>query len=46
MKGYCLKCKGKRELNDTSEVTMKNGRKAMRGACAVCGAVVMVIKGK
>ena len=46
MTGYCMKCKGKRELKEASEVTMKNGRKAMRGACAVCGAAVMVIQGK
>jgi len=40
MTGYCMKCKSKQELKDASEVTMKNGRKAMRGACAVCGSVV------
>jgi len=44
--GYCFKCKCQRELVGQSEVTMKNGRKAMRGACAVCGNVIMVIKGK
>ena len=46
MTGYCMKCKGKRELKEASEVTMKNNRKAMRGACAVCGQTVMVIQGK
>jgi len=29
--GYCFKCKCQRELVGQSEVTMKNGRKAMRG---------------
>ena len=46
MTGYCMKCKSKQELVGAVEVTMKNGRKAMRGACAVCGAAVMVIKGR
>lgn len=36
-KGYCVKCKAKREMKDTKEVTMKNGRKAMKGKCAICG---------
>lgn len=34
--GYCVKCKAKREMNDASEVTMKNGRKAMKGKCSQC----------
>lgn len=36
-KGYCVKCKEKREMKDTKEVTMKNGRKAMKGKCVTCG---------
>jgi len=36
-KGYCVKCKAKREMKDTKEVTMKNGRRAMKGKCANCG---------
>lgn len=37
--GYCVKCRVKpgREMKDTQEVTMKNGRKAMKGVCTVCG---------
>jgi len=35
--GYCMKCKKKTEMKDTVEVTMKNGRKAVKGKCAVCG---------
>ena len=46
MTGYCMKCKSKQELVGAVEVTMKNNRKAIRGACAVCGAAVMVIQGK
>ncbi|MEK7143674.1 MAG: DUF5679 domain-containing protein, partial [Patescibacteria group bacterium] len=29
--GHCMKCKEKRDMKDTMEVTMKNGRKAMKG---------------
>ena len=34
--GYCVKCKSKREMVDATEVTMKNGRKAMKGKCSKC----------
>ncbi len=35
--GYCMKCKAPKEMKDTQEVTMKNGRKAIKGKCPVCG---------
>ena len=35
--GYCVKCKSKKEMKDTQNVTMKNGRKAMKGKCTSCG---------
>lgn len=35
--GYCVKCKAKRDMKDAQEVTMKNGRKAVKGVCSVCG---------
>ena len=35
--GYCVKCKAKKEMKDAKEVTMKNGRKAMKGVCPSCG---------
>ncbi|NQU98648.1 hypothetical protein HQ533_04220 [Candidatus Woesearchaeota archaeon] len=35
--GYCVKCKAKREMASAAEVTMKNGRKAMKGKCPKCG---------
>ncbi len=44
--GYCVKCKAKREMADTQEVTMKNGRKAVRGACSVCKTGMYKILGK
>lgn len=34
---YCVKCKQKTEMLNASEFTMKNGRVAVRGTCAVCG---------
>jgi len=37
MEAYCVKCKGKREMSDAKQVTMKNGRKAMKGKCPKCG---------
>ena len=44
--GYCVKCKAKREMTETSEVTMKNGRKAVRGKCSVCKTGMYKILGK
>jgi len=37
VKGYCVKCKGKKEMKDAKETTMKTGRKAMKGVCPTCG---------
>lgn len=37
VEAYCVKCREKREMKDPEEVTMKNGRPAMQGACPVCG---------
>jgi len=35
--GYCMKCKETREMVETTEVKMKNGRPAMKGSCGTCG---------
>lgn len=35
--GRCMKCKETREMKDTAEVEMKNGRPAMTGTCTNCG---------
>ena len=40
-----MKCKEKREMKNTQEVTMKNGRKAVKGVCAVCGTKMFKILG-
>lgn len=36
MQMYCVKCRQKRDANNPEEVTMKNGKKAMKGTCSVC----------
>ena len=46
MEGYCVKCKSKKEISDANEVTMKNGRKAMKGKCPSCGTGMFRILGK
>ena len=43
---YCVKCKAKREVNNGSEVTMKNGRRALKGTCPECGTGMFKILGK
>ena len=43
---YCVKCKAKKEMKDAKEVTMKNGRKAMKGKCPVCSTGMYRIMGK
>ena len=46
MEGYYVKCKSKKEIKDSAEVTMKNGRKAMKGKCPTCGTGMFRILGK
>ena len=36
VQAYCVKCKGKREMQDPLLVTMKTGRPATQGTCPVC----------
>ena len=42
---YCVKCKGKKEVSNPEQVTMKNGRKALKGTCPDCGTKVFKIGG-
>ena len=44
-KGYCVKCKASKEMVDAQEVTMKNGRKAMKGKCPDCSTGMYKILG-
>lgn len=37
MDAYCMKCRTKREIQSPSQITLKNGRPAAQGTCAVCG---------
>lgn len=34
---YCVKCRTKREAKDPQNVTMKNGKNAVKAVCSVCG---------
>ena len=34
--GYCVKCKKKQEISEPENVTMKNGRSAVKGKCPSC----------
>ncbi|MDP8233749.1 MAG: DUF5679 domain-containing protein [Candidatus Saelkia tenebricola] len=45
MEAYCVKCKAKKEMQEAEEVTMKNGRKAMKGKCPACGTSLFRILG-
>jgi hypothetical protein len=46
MEGYCVKCRAKTTIKDPVEVTMENGKKAIKGKCAKCGTGVFRILGK
>ncbi len=43
--GYCVKCKARQPITDAAEEVMKNGRKAVKGKCPACGAVMFKILG-
>lgn len=43
--GYCVKCKAKQEIKGAKEVTMKNGRNALKGTCPSCGTGMFKILG-
>lgn len=45
IEGYCVKCKAKRPIAEAVEEQMKNGRKAVKGKCPACGAVMFKILG-
>lgn len=37
MQGYCVYCRGKKEMRNTRAITMKNGKPAIQGVCPTCG---------
>jgi len=45
LEGYCVKCKAKKPISEAVEEIMKNGRKAVKGKCPTCGAVMFKILG-
>ena len=44
--GYCVKCKKSKEMKDEQNVTLKNGRLAIKGKCSDCGTSMFKITGK
>ena len=50
MTGYCVKCRDKRVMKDTQEITMKGKgktkRRALKGVCPKCGTKMFRILGK
>lgn len=44
--GYCVKCKGKKEMVSPEEVVLKNQKKALKGKCPDCGTGMFKITGK
>jgi hypothetical protein len=40
-----VKCKAKREMKNPESIIMKNGRKAAKGTCPVCGTKMFKIGG-
>jgi hypothetical protein len=40
---YCVKCKKKVEVKNPENITMKNGRPALKGQCPTCGTGVFKI---
>jgi len=43
MEAYCFKCRGKQEIRNPQQVTLKNGRPATSGVCPVCSTKVFRI---
>ena len=46
VQGYCVRCKKKQEISGATNVTMKNGRKAIKGKCPKCDCGMYCITGK
>lgn len=45
VEAYCMKCKEKVSVDKAENVTMKNGRNAVKGVCSNCGTTVFKIGG-
>lgn len=42
---YCVKDKTKVEVQNATQITMKNGKPALSGTCPICGTKVFKIGG-
>ncbi|MEW6063258.1 MAG: DUF5679 domain-containing protein [Nanoarchaeota archaeon] len=42
----CMKCREQKEMKNATETIMKNGMRAMKGVCSVCGTKMFKIMGK
>jgi len=40
---YCMKCRKKVEIENPTQVALKNNRPAVQGVCSVCGTKVFRI---
>jgi len=40
---YCMKCRKKVDIRNPQQVTLKNRRPAIQGACSLCGTKVFRI---
>ena len=45
-KGYCLRCKAKRVIENGKKVKMKNGVYAIKGKCERCFTTIFKIVGR
>jgi len=45
MEAYCVKCKAKRQMKNPEGTILKNGKKATKGICPVCGTKMFKIGG-
>lgn len=43
---YCMRCQARRPVDEAEEVTLKNGRPALRGTCGACGTRVFRIRAR
>jgi len=43
LEGYCVKCRGKKQIKNAKAITMKNGRPATEGVCPDCGTKIFKI---
>ena len=43
MLGYCVKCRGKKEIKNAKSITMKNGKPATQGVCPTCNTKIFRI---